>query len=258
MTDLADDRPFARLAGRTGTLSWFFGVPFRRQSYLNLAYLLLAFPLGLAYFIFFSVGISVGIGLAVILIGFAILMMTIGVALVLVSFERWLTSRLLDVTIDPRLELDGAAWGPKLKSYVLDRRTWSALVYLPVKFLLGTAAFVVAFTGLSTAVAMVMVPLYYDRPGLYVGVVTERAPEIHHTIYLGWNYLLVGFDAVITVGYWEINTLGAAIVVGVLGIFVFLFTLHVCNALAWLWGRYACWSLDGSFDPLVAVFAART
>ncbi len=44
----------------------FFGVVARGQSYLNMIYLLLAFPLGVCYFVFLVTGLSLGIGLLII------------------------------------------------------------------------------------------------------------------------------------------------------------------------------------------------
>lgn len=253
MTDTAADPNARRQTDIGATLRWFFGVPLRRATYYRLAYLLLAFPLGIAYLTFVTVGISLGIGLAILLVGIPILALTVGFALVLAGVERVLTDRLVGTDIGARTSLPDEGALAKVKSIALDWRTYTALVYLPAKFLLGTVAFVFIFTVLSTAVAMMMVPLYYDRPGLYVGVVTERAPEIHQTIYLGWNYLLVGFEAAFTFGYWEIDSLGAALVVGGMGVLGLLLTLHVCNAIAGLWGRVAVRTLHGGYDPLAAM-----
>lgn len=236
--------------GVVDALAWFVGVVVRRQSYLNLGYLLLAFPLGLAYFVIYAIGFTLGLGLSIFLIGIPLIALMIGFALVLASLERRLTNRLLATrATGHRPSFEGRLWR-ELRSIALDRETWSAVLYLPMKFALGLVSFVLVFTVVPTAIALLSVPLYYDQPGLYVGIVTERAPEIHHTIYLGWNYLLVGIEAVVTFGYWEVETLGAALVVSVVGVIGLFSTLHVCNGLAWIWARYATWSLDGSVDLL--------
>lgn len=248
------DREVDRIGGAIRMLRWFFGVIGRPQTYLNLAYLLLAFPLGLAYFVIYAVGLSLGIGLSIILVGFLIIVFMFVFALALASLERRLTNKLLGTASAGRTTLSGDRWRDQTKSLLLDRQTWSSLIYLPVKFVLGLVSFVVIFTGVPTAVAMMMVPLYYDRPGLYVGIMTDRAPEIHEVIYLGWNYLLVGVEAAFTLGYWKINTFGEAIVVAVFGGLGLFVVLHVCNGLASLWSRYTYRSLDGSFDLIEAIF----
>lgn len=240
--------------GRLGTrLERFLSVPFERRTYLNLAYLLLAFPLGLAYFVFVVVGVSLGLGLAIVLVGIPILAFTVAIGLALAGVERWLTAAMLEVEIEPRTELPGERRRDQLRSLLTHRKTWTSLLYLPAKFVIGLAGFVLAVTGLSTAVSMLALPLYYDRPGLYVGVVPDRAPEIHQTLYLGWNYLLVGFDAVITVGHWQISTLPRALVAAAVGLVFLLVTLHLLNALARVSGWFARVLLEDGYDPFAVV-----
>ena len=47
----------------------------RGQTYLNIAYLLLAFPLGLVYFGFLAIGLAVGFALVLALVGIPILLL---------------------------------------------------------------------------------------------------------------------------------------------------------------------------------------
>ena len=244
-----DDR-LVRLGDR---LRWFVAVPFQPRTYLNLGYLLLAFPLGIAYLVVVTIGVSLGVGLLIVVIGSAILAGTVAIGLGLAGFERWLTGRLLDVEIASRTSLDGERQRDRLRSLLTDRTTWTALCYLPTKFVLGTVSFVVATTGLTTAVSMLFVPLYYDSPGLYVGLTPDRAPELHWTLNVGWNYLLVGFETVFTVGTWQITTLPQALVVAIAGTILCFVTLHVLNALARLWARFAQVMLGDGYDPVAAI-----
>ena len=237
-----------------GILRSIFGVALERQTYRNLAYLLLAFPLGLGYFVVVTVGLSLGIGLAIIGVGFLIFALTIMLALALAGIEQRLTNAMLGTDIEMRNRLEGNSAWERMRSVILDRRTWTAIIYLPVKFVLGLLAFVGVVTGLSTAVAMMMVPVYYRQPGVYVGIVSDRAPEFHQTVYLGWNYLLVGIETAFTFGYWEIETFPAAFLVAVTGLLGIFAMLHVMNSVARLWGRYAQWSFEGGFDLLGAIF----
>ncbi len=236
-----------------GVAGWarrLFGVFLRRDTYANVAYVLLAFPLGLGYFITFTIGLSLGIGLTVILVGFIVLALTFGLGLTLGSLERRLNNWLLGTDLGAKTELAGDGLRDRGKALLLDVRSWTPLLYLPVKFALGLIGFVWLFTASTTAIAMVTVPLYYDRPGVYVGIVSDRAPEIHQTIQLGWNYMLVGFEAAFTLGYWEIDTLPQALLVGLLGLVLLGLTLHVVNGLAAIWIRFARAALDGGYDPL--------
>jgi len=53
----------------TDIVKQFFGVVAREGTYLNIIYLLLAFPLGTAYFVFLVTGLSLGLGLSITLLG---------------------------------------------------------------------------------------------------------------------------------------------------------------------------------------------
>jgi hypothetical protein len=90
----------SRVSASTEFLRSVFGVPLRLQTYRNLLYLVLAFPLGLAYFIFVSVGVSLGIGLAITVIGIPILLVVLAISTGLARFEREVAAILLGVTIE--------------------------------------------------------------------------------------------------------------------------------------------------------------
>ena len=66
----------------------FFGVVADPQSYLNIIYLLLVFPLGTFYFVFLVTGLSLGFGLLITLLGIPILLLVLGGSWVLCGFER--------------------------------------------------------------------------------------------------------------------------------------------------------------------------
>ena len=53
----------------TNPLERLYGVFVKPQTYLNILYLLLAFPLGIAYFVFLVTGFSLGISLLILWVG---------------------------------------------------------------------------------------------------------------------------------------------------------------------------------------------
>src|SRR5512138_1283507 len=85
----------------TNPLERLYGVFLKSKTYLNLVYLLLAFPLGLAYFIFLVTGFSLGLGLLILWVGFLILAGVLALSWVLILFERQLAVSLLGVDIPP-------------------------------------------------------------------------------------------------------------------------------------------------------------
>ncbi len=79
----------------------FYGVFAQASTYLNLAYLYLTFPLGIAYFVFLVTGWSLGISLTIIWIGLLVLALVFAISWGLTAFERWLSAGLLRVNIPP-------------------------------------------------------------------------------------------------------------------------------------------------------------
>jgi hypothetical protein len=188
----------------------FFQVVLERQTYLNVSYLLLAFPLGLFYFAFLVAGLSLGIGLTMIWIGIPILLLMFAAWWSLAAFERRLTIRLLHIDIPPmsgeRVSEQGVwAWfNLRLRNPV----TWKSLLYLLLKFPLGVASFVFSVACIAVSGALLTAPLTYP----------------YH---------------VLRIGLWQISTLGEALIAVVLGAVVGLVSLHLMNKLACVWGRFA-------------------
>src|SRR5512136_1654311 len=73
----------------------FFSVVLKGQTYLNILYLLLAFPLGLGYFIVLVTGLSLGFSLAILWIGLLILALMVVVWWGMAAVERQLAIWLL-------------------------------------------------------------------------------------------------------------------------------------------------------------------
>ena len=69
-------------------LGRFFGVVTRPRTWLSLLFHILAFPLGLFYFVFLVTGLSVGLGLVVIWVGIPILLVVAGAWWLFGAFER--------------------------------------------------------------------------------------------------------------------------------------------------------------------------
>lgn len=235
---------------RGGRLRSFFAAPFRTRTYLNLAYLVLAFPLGLVYFVCVTVGLSVGVATSIILVGIPLLGAVVALALVAAAFERRLTSWMLDVDVPGKTELAGDDWWEQLRELATEPGTYAPLLYLPLKFAVGTAAFVVVMNALVTGVALLSMPLHYGEPGLYVGLVTNRPVELHPALHFGWNRLLVGVETVVTVGAWKVETLADSLVAAGAGVLLLLAGLSALNWIAGLYGRLTAWLLSRTFDPV--------
>ncbi len=118
--------------------------------------------IGIAYFTWVITGLSVSIGLVVLIIGlpifFLVLMSVRGIALL----EGRLVEALLGVRM-PRRPLftrkDIGFWG-KMKNLFLDGYTWTSLVYLVLQMFLGIIYFTVFVTLISVSLWLVIWPIF--------------------------------------------------------------------------------------------------
>jgi len=198
----------------------FFGVIARSSTYLNLLYLLLAFPLGLFYFIFLIVGFSLGFSLLIILVGIFILLIVFAGWIAFGAFERqlaiWLLREEIPPMTPPRLRDRPAeskiSWNGFI-AYLANPATWTSLVYLFAKFPLGIISFV------ALVVAAALTGVFLTAPLTYSIV----QPQVWFT----WNSV------------WVIDTLGDALLAFLIGIPLLFISLHVLNGLAWVSGKFA-------------------
>jgi Putative sensor len=148
----------------------FYGVFAKSATYLNLAYLYLTFPLGIAYFVFLVTGWSLGIGLTIIWIGLLVLALVFAISWGLTAFERWLSAGLLRVNIPPMQKPTDPStkFWDRLKAWFSNPVTWKGMLYLLLKFPLGILNFTVATTVLATSFGLLAAPLALIIPGWVV------------------------------------------------------------------------------------------
>lgn len=218
----------------TNALKSFFGVGIRGQTYLNTLYLMLAFPLGLFYFIFFVVGFSAGIPLVIVWVGLLILAGVFAAWYGMIVFERQLAIGLLREQIPPitRLDQSSKSLWQKFTAFVTNSVAWKGLAFLLARFPLGLLSFVVLVTLLSLSLALIATPLYY-----------QWAPT---NIDMTWNG--TPFQSV-----WRIDTLPEAMLVSLVGILFLIVSLHIFNGLAWVSGKFARIMLGNFSEPVAAV-----
>ena len=205
----------------------FFTVPFRAQTYRSLAYLALAFPLGLAYFVGLTTGGALGVGLFITLVGIPILIATLAGATVVAGFEAYLARRLLgveapspelvrefdagDETVLPR---DGMV--DSAKRLVTASSTWKSVALVLTKFVFGLVSFVALILTVTLGAVMLAAPFAYDgKPG-WVGT-TETQYRI---------------------GSWAVETLPEAVAVAAGGVVFVFVALNLLNGLALIQARY--------------------
>ncbi|MEP6483124.1 MAG: sensor domain-containing protein [Rudaea sp.] len=154
---LRSPRPPARRSG----LAKFFGVLADPLAYSSLFYMILSLATGIFYFVWTITGLSLSLGLCILIIGipFAVLFISTIRALALVEgrlIESMLGERM------PRRPLyadRGKPFSARVKGMFVDPRTWSTLLYMLLKLPLGIIYFVFATIGLSLSLGIALSPI---------------------------------------------------------------------------------------------------
>ncbi|SEQ83537.1 sensor domain-containing protein [Natrinema salaciae] len=251
---------------------WFFGVAARKRTYYNLCYLLLAFPLGIGYFVLLVTGFAIpaGLGFAVVEIALteplalliagvplALVLLCIGVptalvvlfaAIELTALERLLADRLLGADV-PTSEA-ATTVRERARRLVLDRGTWKGVGYLFSKFVFGIGSFVALTVGATFTYALVAAPLHYRNQlvGIHIGDPIEFVPRLTYQ-HDGWTTDVAPVTLSIADGELislYVDSLEAALAVSALGVLVGLVVLHLFNGLSWLAARYTELVLRGT------------
>ena len=194
-----------------GHLRRFVGAPFRPETYAKLLYLLLAFPLGIAYLVFLTVGLSVGVGTSLLLVGVPVFVLTVVGIAFLGAVEARLASGLLGVEapLPEPLRADNPdglrrvenGLAETLRNLFTAPTTWTSLALLAIKSVYGLFVFVISVTAAAVTASLLGAPLAYDAPGVTYTVgayAVETLPEalglavVGAALGLGSLYLLGG------------------------------------------------------------------
>lgn len=212
--------------------------PARAQTYRNLCYLALMFPLGVAYFVLLTTGFTVGVSLVVVAVGIPILLALLAMVVFLAGVERALVRTLLGVDAPAAPARTERSLRTRTKQLVTDAQTWKAVAYLFTEFFYGSVVVWLLASLVATSASFLFAPLYYERaPVVAYGTIPTTAFTLDLTF--SWDNLLVGLTTTFRLGAWQVETLPGALLVAGLGGVLLLVSLQLANALAWLWGRYA-------------------
>jgi len=196
----------------------FFKVVVSGQAYINLIYLLAAFPLGVFYFVFLVSGLSLGISLSIIWVGIPLLLVVGSGWWALARFERFMAAHCLGesiLAIKPRQPASREPWG-QIKSYLANPFTWKSPVYLLLKFPLGVATFSILVILIAMTLAALTLPLTYAHMDVQIaGFFSPDGPS------------------------WQVNNLGQASVGTLVGLLLWPLTMQVSNGLAWVHAKFA-------------------
>jgi signal transduction histidine kinase len=191
------------------------------RTYTRFAYILVALPLATLYFSVLVCGLSVGVCLAITLLGIPVLIGTMFAWRGMAALERGLGRSLLGEDVPtPYRPLPPGGWWPRLRARLADPATWKDLAYLLLLFPLALFTFIVAVTLVGVALGLLVAPAWY-----------WSVPD--------------GID----VGALNVDTLGEALAAVPVGAVLVLASLRVVNWLGALHGAFARVMLGPTSDP---------
>ena len=198
-------------------LQRYYGVFARPQTYLNLLYLVLGLPLGIAYFVSLVTFISVSGALVITLVGIPLLVATMYYWCLVAGIERAHANVLLGTRIRPMRfgSGEGGFWKRNsITARLGSGLTWRSLLWLFLRFPQGIATFVLAVVLVSIPIEMTTLPITAPLGG---------GPDFY---------------------YWQIDTLAKGLIFVVPGLLLLPASLYVCNFAARLSGSLTRLFLD--------------
>lgn len=145
------------------------GVFLDPRAYGALLYMFLSLATGVLYFTWAVTGMSVSLGLSVLVIGLPFMLVFLASIRLFSLMEGRLVESLLGVRMPrrPRFAAPAASFWIRLRSWLTDRRTWTTLLYMVLKLPLGILSFVLFTVLMSIALALLAAPitqLFFDQP----------------------------------------------------------------------------------------------
>jgi uncharacterized membrane protein len=152
-------------------LGAFFGVFLDPRAYTSLFFMLLSLATGIVYFVFAVAGLSISLGLAILIIGVPFFLIFVAISRVVSLAEGRLLEAMTGERMPRRPLHPGTALGfwARMGEMLKDRRTWSTLAYFVLMLPIGITYFVTALVGLVVSLALIALPIaaFLSRLGLF-------------------------------------------------------------------------------------------
>jgi hypothetical protein len=179
--------------------------PFRALTWKTVLFHLVTFPIAIFYFVLTVVGLSLSIGLLIVVIGFflgyGVLWLIHGMA----PIEGWFVSKLLDTPIRASLPAPTGSFTQRYRKMFTSPSTWLRIFYVLLKFIVAVVGFGIATSAISS-LALLATPFLYQQE---------------------W------FDVSIT-SSWVVDTMGEAILVALTGLVASWILLYISYLLGLL------------------------
>jgi hypothetical protein len=153
--------PPPRRVESENALTRFFAVYSDPRAYVSLFFMVLSIVTGCIYFTFAVTGLSLSIGLAILIIGLPVFLGFVGITRAISLGE----GRLLEAVSGERMPRRPVHPGPsqtlvaRIVEALKDGRTWTTIIYLLLMLPLGIIYFSIAVTGIALGVSLLLVPI---------------------------------------------------------------------------------------------------
>ena len=191
-----------------------FGIVADPRAWGSLLYMLLALITGIIYFSWAVTGISLSVGLSILIFGLPVAIIFLLSVKGISFLEGRLVEGLLGVQMPRRMSFThpGMKFIDRLKHLTSDRYTWLSILYMILQLPLGIIYFTVIVTLISLVFGVFAIPVVqalFKYPTIYIGTI--------HYYFPTWSYPLL--------------------IAG--GIVVFLVTMHLAKIIGSIHGKFA-------------------
>ena len=148
---------------RRSALGRFFGIAADPRAYAGLFYMLLSLATGIFYFTWAVAGLSLSLGLSVLIFGIAFAVLFFGTVRVLALVEGRIVEVMLGERM-PRRPLYAQREQPlrrRIRDMFTDPRTWSTLLYMLLMLPLGIVYFTAAVVGIALSISFTLAPVVH-------------------------------------------------------------------------------------------------
>ena len=197
-------------------LARFFGVALEPRTYGSLFYMLLSIATGTFFFMWVITGLSLSLGLMILIIGIPLTVLFFGSVRGLALLEGRLVEVLLGERMPrrPRYADRSRSWLQRIGDMFTDGRTWLTMLYFVLMLPLGIIYFSVAVTLLSASLVFIWAP-----------VASLLALNGSGGIYIDSELLLL--------------PLWAMPMLAIVGVVLLFCTLHLARAVGYVHGQMA-------------------
>ncbi len=146
----------------TSIVGRLFGVYADPRTYASLFYMLLSLATGIVYFVWVIAGLSMSLGLAMLIFGIPFFLLFVASTRLISLVEGRIVETLLGERMPrrPAVTPKDDGFVAKIKFMLTDRRTWSTMLYMAVMLPLGIFYFTVTVTSIIVSLAFIATPFF--------------------------------------------------------------------------------------------------